>query len=144
MKKVLIIAAVALTLGGCGTQFGTRLSGIGETISAVQNFSITQGQVDSARNTYDGLVLAPMHKYALLPYCKAGKTLTISNPCHDRKLLKQIRETDKAVEKAFSDTQNSITSGDNSGAVAAYKTLNTAIDLAKTLINQTGISVLGG
>lgn len=138
MKKVLIIL-VALSLGGCATQLGT----LSNTISAVQNFTITQGQVDSARSSYDGFVLAPLHKYALLPRCKTGQTLTLNNPCHDRKLLKQISKVDEQVDKAFVDTQNNITSGDNKGAVAAYTSLTGLIDIAKALINQTGVSVLG-
>lgn len=138
MKKVLIILA-ALGLSGCASQFGT----ISTVVSAVQNFTVTQGQIDSARNSYDGFVLAPLTKYAQLPRCKIGQKLTLNNPCHDRKLLKQIREVDKSIEKAFIDTQNRITSGDNKGAAAAYSTLISTIDVAKALINQTGISVLG-
>lgn len=141
MKKILIVIALAISVGGCATQFGTRVS---EVISAAQNFTITQGQVDSARNSYDGFVLAPLVKYARLPRCKTGQTLSLNNPCHDRKLLKQIREVDKKVEKAFADTQNSVTSGDNQGAVAAYNSLTNLIDIAKALINQTGVMVLGG
>lgn len=139
MKKIFTIV-VSLSLAGCATQFGERISTV---ISAAQNFTITQGQVDSARNSYDGFVLAPLNKYSALPRCKTGQSLTLNNPCHDRKLLKRIREVDNSIAKAFVDTQNNITSGNNSGAVAAYNTLITAIDLAKSLINQTGISVLG-
>ena len=47
------------------------------------------------------------------------------------------------IEKAFIDTQNRITSGDNQGAVAAYTTLTGLIDIAKALIAQTGVAVLG-
>lgn len=139
MKKLIVIAIV-LSLGGCATPFGER---IGTVISAAQNFEVTQGQIDSARNSYDGFVLAPLHKYAALSRCKTGQTLTINNPCHDRKLLKKINNIDIQVAKAFSDTQNSITSGDNKGAVAAYSTLTGLIDIAKALIAQTGVSVLG-
>lgn len=139
MKKILIIL-VALSLGGCATQFGEHISSV---ISAAQNFEITQGQVDSARNSYDGFVLAPLHKYAALPRCKTGQILTLNNPCHDRKLLKKINNVDTQVAKAFLDTQNSITSGDNKGAVAAYSTLTGLIGIAKALIAQTGVSVLG-
>lgn len=116
---------------------------IGSAISAAQNFKITQGQVDSARNSYDGFVLAPLRKYALLPRCKTGQSFSLNIPCHDRKLLKQIREVDKSVDKAFADTQNRITSGDDKGAVAAYSSLMNLIDVAKALINQTGVSLLG-
>lgn len=139
MKKILILLA-ALSLAGCSTQFGERVSTV---ISAAQNFTVTQGQVDAARNSYDGFVLAPLFKYARLPRCKTGQTLSLNNPCHDRKLLKQIREVDKQVAVAFVKTQNSITSGDNQGAVAAYNSLTSLIDIAKALINQTGVSVLG-
>jgi len=138
MKKVFIILALALSLGGCAT-----MDKIGSAISAAQNFKITQGQVDSARNSYDGFVLAPLRKYAFLPRCKTGQTFKLDTPCHDRKLLKQIREVDKSVEKAFADTQNRITSGDDKGAVAAYSSLMNLIDVAKALINQTGVSLLG-
>lgn len=140
MRKILIIIA-ALGLAGCGTQFGSRIS---DAISAVQNFSVTQGQVDAARNSYDGFVLAPMRKYALLPRCRTGQTLTLNNPCHDRKLLKKMRETDAVVSKSFDDTQAAIDTGNNSGAVAAYNSLTNAIDLAKVLINQSGVSLVGG
>lgn len=139
MKKIILLS-VALLLTGCATQFGERISSV---VSTVSNFSITQGQVDSARNSYDGFVLALLTKYSALPRCKSNQTLTLNNTCHDRKLLKQLREADKAVAEAFTKTQDSITSGDNTGAVAAYNSLTIAIDLAKSLINQTGISVLG-
>jgi len=138
MKKLLVIIVTTLTLSGCAT-----FDKINTAVSAAQNFTITQGQVDSARNSYDGLVLAPLRKYALLPRCKTGQTLTLNNPCHDRKLLKQIREVDKQVEEAFNNTQRRITSGDDKGAVAAYNILMDAIGVAKALINQTGVSVLG-
>lgn len=140
MKKVFLIVALSLTLSGCGTLFGERISTV---ISAAQNFEVTQGQLDTARSTYDGFVLAPMNKYASLPYCKKGKAFSINNPCHDRGLLKQIRAEDKIIANAFIDTQNRITSGDNKGAVAAYKALMTAIELAKALIANTGVSLLG-
>lgn len=142
MKKV-IIALLAISLAGCSTPFGERLQTIGTAISAAQHLTITQGQVDSARNSYDGFVLAPLRKYAQLARCKTGQTLTLSNPCHDRKLLKQIRKVDESVEKAFIDTQYRITSGDGAGAVTAYSSLTNLIDIAKALIAQTGVSVLG-
>lgn len=140
MKKFLIVASTLslIILGGCA-----QLKSLSDTISAAQNFSVTQGQVDSARNTYDGAVLAPLHKYAMLPRCKTGQTLTLNNPCHDRKLLKQIREVDKQVEQAFANTQRRITSGDSQGAVAAYNILMDAINVAKALITQSGVAVLG-
>lgn len=142
MKKFLTAFSILslIILSGCATN---PFKDIGTVFSAAQNLTITQGQVDSARNTYDGFVLAPLRKYALLPRCKTGQTLTLNNPCHDRKLLKQIREVDKQVEIAFANTQRRVTSGDNQGAVSAYNTLMDAIGVAKALINQTGVAALG-
>ena len=139
MKKFLAILLVSAALGGCAKEMQT----LSDTVSAAQNFKVTQGQVDAARNSYNGFVLGPLRKYAQLVRCKTGEKLSIDNPCHDRKLLKQIRTVDAQVEKAFYDTQNRITSGDNEGAVAAYTTLKGLIDIAKSLIAQTGVAVLG-
>lgn len=136
MKKTIIVV-LTLFLSGCATQFGERISKV------VQNFTVTQTQVDIARNSYDGLVLAPLAKYASLPRCKFNQKFSLNIPCHDRKLLKKIREVDKQVNVAFVDTQTRITSGDNEGAMAAYNTLISTIDVAKSLINQTGVSLLG-
>lgn len=138
MKKLIAVIVVALSLTGCAT-----IDKVQTAISAAQNFEVTQGQVDAARSSYNGFVLAPLVKYARLPRCKTGEKLTLNNPCHDRKLLKQIREVDKQVEKGFADTQNRIISGDNKGAVAAYNSVLNLVDIAKALISQTGISVLG-
>lgn len=139
MEKALIIG-LSLLLGGCATQFGERIS---KVASAVQNFTVTQSQINTARNGYDGLVLAPLNRYASLVRCKFNQKFTLNTPCHDKRLLRQIREIDKQVNTAFDDTQNRISSGDNKGAMAAYNTLINAIDVGKALIGQTGISLLG-
>jgi len=139
MKKLLTALVIALTVSGCVGQFGTRIS---DTISAVSHFSITQGQIDTARSTYDGTVLASLRRYALLPRCKVGQTISINNPCHDRGMLVKLRNADKVVEKGFKDTQIKLDTGDNSGAVLAYDTLMIAIDTAKALIAKSGVSVL--
>jgi hypothetical protein len=141
MKKLasILILVGAVFVGGCAKEMQT----LSDAVSAAQNFKVTQGQVDAARNSYNGFVLGPLRKYSQLVRCKTGEKLTLNNPCHDRKLLKQIRTVDMQVEKAFSDTQNRIISGDNQGAVAAYTTLKGLIDIAKALIAQTGVAVLG-
>lgn len=141
MKKIAALL-IALTVTGCVGEFGTRIAKIQETVAAVANFTVTQGQVDTARASYDGAVLAPLRRYALLPRCKTGQTISINNPCHDRKLLKQLRETDKLVEKRFIETQMSIDTGDNKGAVAAYDLLMGTIEIAKSLIAKSGVEVL--
>jgi uncharacterized protein YceK len=130
MRKFLILAALAIGLSGC------------TTISAVQGYAITQGQVDAARNTYDGTALATLKSYAGLPRCARGTAFSLTNRCHDAALLKKMRNADAAVSVAFNSTQDQITSGNSSGAVAAYKTLQTAIAAVKQIIsdnNLTGI-----
>lgn len=141
MKKLFIIAALSLALAGCANN---PFKQIGIVVNAVQGYEVTQGQLDAARNSYNGFVLSPLVKYARLPRCLTGQKFTLELPCHDRKLLKQIREVDKQVAWTFTDTQNRIISGDNKGAAAAYNSLTHLIDVAKSLIAQTGISVIGG
>lgn len=141
MKHTIAVILIGLSLAGCANNPFKQISTVA---NAVQGYEVTQGQLDAARNSYNGFVLAPLVKYARLPRCKIGEKLTLNNPCHDRKLLKQIREVDKQVAFTFTDTQNRIISGDNKGAAAAYNSLTHLIDVAKALIAQTGITVLGG
>lgn len=128
--------AFAAVLSGCA---GTRL---GDMITAVQGYTITQGQVDTARATYNGTVLAPLHRYAVLPRCGPGKSFSIAVPCHDKAMLKKLSDADLVVAKAFDDTQDMVTSGNNSGSVAAYKSLTTAIDVVKGLLAASGAAML--
>jgi hypothetical protein len=119
---------LALSLGACST------------ISAVQGFSITQGQLDAAQNTYDGTALSTLKSYAGLPRCAPGTGFSLTNRCHDAALLKKMRNADVAVSTAFNATQDQITSGNNSGAVAAYKTLQTAIAAVEKIISDNSLT----
>jgi len=145
MKKLIAIV-LALALTGCVGEFGTRItdsiSTVKDTVAAVAKFTITQGQLDTARTSYNGTVLASLRRYALLPRCKTGQSLTINNPCHDRLMLVKIRNADKVVGQGFKDTQARLDAGDDSGAVLAYDTLKIAIDTAKALIAKSGVEVL--
>ncbi|MCK1577773.1 hypothetical protein [Bradyrhizobium sp. 174] len=128
------LLAFAVALSGC--------AGLNNTIAAIQGYSITQGQLDAARTTYDGTVLAPLHRYAVLPRCGPGKSFSISAPCHDKEMLKKLSDADIVAGKAFSDTQDMITSGNSSGSVAAWKSLQIAIDSVKGLLAASGASML--
>lgn len=133
MRQVLraaAIALVAISLGACST------------IQAINGLSISQNQVDAARNTYDGTILVPLAKYASMPRCAPGTKMTIALPCHDKALLKKLRDADRAVAKAIDDTQDMVTSGNNTGAVAAFKTLQTAITAAQGLVAASGVTSL--
>ncbi len=135
MKKIIAVF-LALSLAGCATGFGERIT---DTISAVSHFTVTQGQVDTARASYDGTALASLRRYALLPRCKTGQTISISVPCHDRRLLKTWRNADSKVALGFAETQAAINSGDNTGAVLAYDILKAAIDAAKAIAGKSGV-----
>lgn len=133
MRKYLAAALVlgAISLGGCQT---------GAVISAIQGYSITQGQLDAARNSYDGTALATLQSYASFPLCAKGTSFSLTNRCHDAALLRKLRNADAAVAAAFDATQDQITSGNSSGAVAAYKTLQTAITAIKQIISSNSLT----
>lgn len=136
LKRLFIIASLTLALAGCA---GTKL---GDMIGAVQSYTVTQGQLDAARTTYNGTVLAPLRRYAKMPTCAKGQSFALAAPCHDPAMLKRLSDADMVVAKQFNDTQDMITSGNNSGSVAAYKTLQSAIDVAKSLLATSGASML--
>lgn len=127
-------AVAALYLGACAQ--------LTQTVNAVRGVSITQQQLDAAQTTYDGTSLVSMDKYAALIRCRTGQKFTLQAPCHDRKLLKQWRGVDQSVAVAFGKTQDMITSGNNTGAVAAWNSLQTALQAAKDIAAATGATLL--
>jgi hypothetical protein len=132
-----LIVALAVSLGACSTPFG---QGISNTIAAIQGYTVTQNMIDASRSTYDGTILAPLTTYASWRRCRTGEAVTVTNLCHDRFLLKKIRTADASVASLLNQLQDLVTSGNNSGAVAAYKSLQQAIVTAQSLIAASGVN----
>lgn len=129
MFKKLIFAGVlaaGFALGGCST------------IQAVTGATVTQSQVDSARNGYDGGYLAALHRYALLPRCMSGQTFLVDQ-CHDAATLKKARAVDKAVQADFNSVQANLDAGNNSALVSAWSVLQNAISDANSLASSFGL-----
>ena len=132
--RLTIIILAAAYLGAC-----TQLS---QTVGAIRGITITQPQLDAAQNTYDGTSLVALDKYAGLIRCRTGQKFSLNTPCHDRVLLKQWRGIDQSVAVAFGKTQDMITSGNNTGAVAAWNSLQNALQAAKDIAAATGATLL--
>jgi hypothetical protein len=130
MKRLIAIALLAASLGGCQAA---------KVISAASGFSVTQQQLDSAENFYDGTALVTLSTYANWPRCASGTKISVTNRCHDPAILKKLRNADNAVETAFIRVQNQITSGNSSGAVAAWDALQTALGAMNTIIAQNSL-----
>jgi hypothetical protein len=128
MSKLIPALLLALALAGCST------------LQAVNGYAVTQGQLDGTQNAYDGTALATLKGYAGLPRCAPGTAFSLTNRCHDKALLKKMRNADAAVSAALNATQDQITSGNNSGAVAAYNTLQTTIAAIKQIISDNSLS----
>lgn len=133
-----MLALAALGSAGCSST-GT-MGTITDTLGTVANFTISQQSVDAARAGYDGAVLVPLLKYSAMSRCPSGQGFTLSNPCHDRVLLKKLRAADKVVAQGFANTQAAINRGDNVGLSAAWNALQTAIASAKQIVALTGVS----
>lgn len=123
MKKLLLIGALALSLGACATT------------QAIVGATITQGQVDAAWTSYDGTFLAGLRRYALLPKCAPAQTF-LKNQCHDAAMLKQLRLYDREVGNDFNLVQANLDAGNNNALVNSWTVLNSAIDLANTTLTQ--------
>lgn len=134
MKKIFLIIALGLSLTACQTP-----SSFLNDIQAVGGFSVTQSQIDAARATYDATFLTPAARYRSLPTCKSGQTF-LKNQCKDNSIVLQLQASDKTVESAFNQMQALVNSGNNSGLVAAYQTLQTAISTAQGLLVVNSIS----
>ncbi len=128
--RLFLTLAAALFLANC--------SAAAQRLEAITGATITQSQVDTARNGYDAAVLAPLHRYALLPKCKAGQTFLVNN-CHDAAWLKQIRGVDRTVGRDFDSVQALMKDGNVSALQTAWSILTDAITTAKTQVAQQGL-----
>ena len=134
MKRLIL----ALTL----IAFAAPLGGCFETFQAINGFAVTQGELDGARNAYDGTALPALAGYARLPRCAKGTAFSINNRCHDAALLKRFRDDDVTVADAFNKVQDAITSGNNSGALAAWNTLQNALAIVKKIIADNNLTAI--
>lgn len=130
MKRAIFGAAgiaCVLAISGCST------------LSTLSGTSITQSQVDIARNAYDGAFLAPAARYRQLGYCATGTLASVAKPCASRTVVAQLQAADQTVEGAFNAVQAQITAGNTTGLSAAYSTLTTAIAAAENLAVTFGV-----
>lgn len=136
MKKLLIAAAVALTLSGCaGTRIGDTLTSITDVVSSI---TITQSQVDALRSSYNATFLAPAANYRILPRCKTGETF-IKNQCREPNIVRQLQAIDKTALRNFDNVQSMINTGNNTGLPAAWKVLQETVASARDFIAANGI-----
>lgn len=126
MRKIALVIVIALSVSGCATT------------QAIFGFNVTQGQLDVARSSYNGLFLAPAARYRGLPLCKAGQTF-LRNQCRLHWLTVKLQLADREVEKDFNQVQDMIDTGNSSGAVAAFRALNISIEVAESLLTSNGI-----
>lgn len=128
--RFIIALVLAINVAGC--------SAAAQRLEAITGATITQDQVDTARNGYDAAVLAPMRRYALLPKCKAGQTFLVNN-CHDAAWLKQMRNIDQTVARDFDSVQALMKDGNAPALQTAWAILTDAISTAKTQVAQQGV-----
>lgn len=128
MNKI-AIALLAISLGGCAQL---------QKLESLATTTISQDQVDEARNSYDAVVLAPLHRYALLPRCRASQTFLVNN-CHDAAWLKQMRNVDQTVGRDFDAVQSAMVAGNVSAIQTAWAILTDAVSTAKSQMSQKGV-----
>jgi hypothetical protein len=92
MRKLLILAAVGLSLGGCAT--GPKLN---------LNSSVSLNTIQSVEAAY-GIALSGERAYKALPLCKTGTVATVTSPCAQRSVVVKLQAADlkaiSAMEKA--------------------------------------------
>lgn len=92
MKKFLLVAALALGLGGCQTTFG----------------NISTSQVASAYSVY-GVALAGAVAYRNRPLCKTGTVATVTNLCAQRSIIVKLQGYNLKASAALTSLRNFVT-----------------------------------
>ena len=116
MMRKFFALAVALALGGCLTT------------------TVTQGQLDTVRASYDAAFLTPAAHYRQLGYCRAGTNWTLAKPCADRATVAKLLATDARLHATFNTLQAEVTAGGGAAAVSDFTILQALITNARALI----------
>lgn len=119
MRKHFAVALICAALAGCAA---------GSTLGSLGSFTVTQKMVDDAVTVY-GTSEAIAVAYLKLPRCGTPEV----QPCARHTTVAVIKADDAAIYKAIHDTQAAVSSGNNTGAVAAYNTLQSALTAYQSL-----------
>lgn len=71
MKRILIVAALALSVAGCSTQFGQRMTALVDTIEAGVSATVSPEAIYVAANTFDAVEVTATN-YLNLKKCPTG------------------------------------------------------------------------
>lgn len=131
MRKLLLIAAIAASLAGCakGPTWGQITAGV----AAVENFKITQGQLDGARSAYVAGFLVPAAAYVKLPRCPVGVSTSFSNQCSEQGKVDKIKTIAAAMRQNFATVKANMAAG-GSGLSTAWTLLQSGLSTATALM----------
>lgn len=126
MKKILIITALALSLGGCA---GTRLGDFIATIQSAATGSVSPEAIYVARNAFDAVEVSATN-YLTLKRCPVNAPF-----CRDKEATKQLvpairsgRDARNAATQFLKEHPNEL------GSQGLYDALTTSTDTIKKIL----------
>lgn len=129
MWKLLLAGSIAGALAGCG---------IAPLVQDVAGATVSQSELDQAETAYTP-ILQLMATYRNLGFCATGTVATLAKPCASRAAVAKMVAANAVVQGEFTDLQNAITNGDNTGALSIYSLLQQGIANVKLLETATGV-----
>jgi hypothetical protein len=127
MRKLLILAAVGLSLGGCAT--GPKLN---------LNSSVSLNTMQSIEAAY-GIALSGERAYKALPLCKTGTVATVTSPCAQRSVVVNLQAADRKAISAIQQANAFIKTYPTVDATNVISAAATAVDNLKNLLSSTGV-----
>jgi hypothetical protein len=127
MRKLLILAAVGLSLGGCAT--GPKLN---------LNSSVSLNTMQSIEAAY-GIALSGERAYKALPLCKTGTIATVTSPCAQRSVVVHLQAADRKAISAIQQANTFIKTYPTVDATNVISAAATAVDNLKNLLSSTGV-----
>lgn len=133
MKKILIIA-LALTLGGCATQFGERISSIVSTVESVASGTVSPQSIYIARNAFDTVEVSATN-YLTLKKCPINAPFC-RDPIATAQLIPAIRsgrDARNAASLFLKQHPNQL------GTQGLYDALTTSTDTIKGILTRYNV-----
>jgi len=127
MRKLLILAAVGLSLGGCATGPKLNLSS-----------SVSLNTIQSVEAAY-GIALSGERAYKAIPLCKTGTVATVTSPCAQRSVVVKLQAADLKAISAMKKANTFMKAYPTVDATNVISAAATAVGDLQDLLAKNGV-----
>lgn len=135
MRKIILLAAVALSLSGCA---GTSILSGGGSLTATVTNPFTGNDLYAVENGYH-IALVGIAKYRALGQCRASQVATLAAPCYRHAAMVAIVDAERKAHAAMVQLRTFVRNNPNISALSLIEAAKDAISNIAQVANANGV-----